>query len=143
MITVKTQIFVGFEFSKVCEVNYDEDNKPYEVNFKSSKIEKMIKKAFADKKIHPAEITPELVALLLDLEFTSIQDSNDALIGCSIKSLDIGEHFIAPCDIIDIQCSINKIKLSMKDVFPSKGLDSLIKIFLVGSVETPHETSEI
>lgn len=143
MIITKARSYVGIRFSDLCEVKYDENDEAYDVVFKYPEIELKVKKAFEDREIHPSEVTPELLSLVLKLEYELIQDSHDAVIGLEIRDIDIGTRNIAICYPSVISESFDVVRKQLKHSIGEKDCKSFIMLYLIGSVHTPNELAKI
>ncbi|MBT3578172.1 hypothetical protein HN499_05185 [archaeon] len=143
MIIPKARSYVGVRFSNLCEIQYDENGEAYDVTFKYPELELKVKKAFEDREIHPSEVTPELLSLVLKLEYESIQDSHDAVIGLEIRDIDIGTRNVAMCYPKVISDSFNVVKKQLKHSIGEKDCNSSIMLYLIGSVHTPNELAKI
>jgi hypothetical protein len=143
MIITKARSYVGIRFSQLCEIKYDENDEAYEVVFKYPELELKVKKAFEDREIHPSEVTPELLSLILKLEYEPIQDSHDAILGIEVRDIDIGTRNVAMCYPKVISDSFNVTKKQLKHSIGEKDCNSHILLYLVGSVHTPNELAKI
>jgi len=143
MIITKAKSYVGIRFSQLCEIKYDENDEAYSVDFKYPKLELKVKKVFEDREIHPSEVTPELLSLILKLQYESIQDSHDAVIGLEIRDIDIGTRNISSCYPKVVSDSFNTVKKQLKNSIGEEDCKSGILLYMVGSVHTPNELAKI
>jgi len=143
MIQIKAEMFVGIKFSDICKLKYDEDNKPYHLEFPYHSIENLVKKSFKGKEIPPGEVTPELLSLVLDLDFSEVQYSHEAYLGHVIRDLDIGTDFVAHCDTICIETTKREIKNKLKEYIAEEDLKSMINLVLLGSMHSSKELFEV
>jgi len=141
MIMAKATTYVGVQFSRLCEIKYDENNEPYDVKFKYSELKSKVEVSFEDREIHPSEVTPELISLILNLDYEQIQDSHDAVIGLEIRDIDIGTKNVSFCYPSDLEIEKNKVREELKDIV-GDDLINLVMIFLIGSIHTPTELTK-
>jgi len=89
-MTIKfiTQHIVGYRFSDLCVVN----KLTGKVSFITEKFEKEVVRKFEDGIIDIDELTPEFLAIILDLDFVEFSDKKDAIIGKKIAETDIGTN---------------------------------------------------
>jgi len=140
MIEIRAEAIVGLNFSKLCRRKYDEDGKAYEIEFLYPDLEEKVKSSFDDEEVHPSEVTPELISLLLDLEFFPIQDSHDAYIGVCVRDINIGTSSVSMCNFSAIESAFRQVQIKLKDISVAK---DMIYFILNGSVHTLTEDRKI
>ena len=143
MIEAKATTYIGITFSRLCEIKHDENNEAYSVIFKYPELESKVKASFEDREIHPSEVTPELISLILGLEFEPIQDRHDAIIGIHIRDIDIGTQNVSCCYPKVSHSAFNQVRNQLKPIIGEEDCHDFIMLYLIGSVHTSTELTKI
>ena len=133
-IQVITKLIVGYRFSDLCVI------KEGSIDFLTEKIKKEITKKFENGIIEPEEVTPELLALILDLDFVEFSDKNDAIIGKTIETIDVGINDEEVRNYRETKTSESEIKAKVETLDP-KIVELLdIKISIISKAKVGEES---
>ena len=83
-IDIKAKLIVGYRFSDLCFVD------EFGVKFVTEELREKVASQFDDKLICPADVTPDFISLMADLDFMEMPSENDAIIGKVIDCIDVG-----------------------------------------------------
>jgi len=132
-IQITAQLIVGYRFSDLCVVNQDE------IRYITEKLKKEVSKKFEDGFVDIEEVTPELLSLILDLDFIEFSNKEDAIIGKKIENIDIGTNDQEIRDYHEIEMAVAEIKTKVEAI-DSKIVELVkIKISTIGNTKIGEE----
>lgn len=138
-IHIKTSLFLGYIFSDICKVIPEKN----EVDFFSEKMESEIKSRFIDKEIHIEEITPELIALITDLEYSYLPDNKDykeGVIGVKLICQPTEDmNFARYLNLNDLTYNQSIIIAKMKNLDPEITTEKRMHIVMAQNVKVEGE----
>jgi len=135
-IKVMSKLVIGVKFSHLCTVP---ENLEVPIRCATDLLLEKITNSFEDKIINNPEVNPQLVSLLLDLDYF-IASNGEAYIGEEIATIDIGSRSIDIVEFHTIERIERKVIEKLKSINYSS--DKEIKLAMIGSIETDESIEE-
>ena len=138
-IRVITKLVVGVKFSHLCRVP---ENPDLPVVCVTPALSTKLRNSFQDGIINNPEVNPQLISLLLDLDYFLTPDG-DAYIGEEVGKIDVGTQSVDTKSMWIFEKTRRSVceNLNVVDFVKDHG-DEEVKIAMIGSIETDEQEDE-
>ena len=130
-IEVLAKLIMGYRFSDLCVV----DKEKNAVSFCSPGLEEQVLKRFEGGDVDVAEITPEFISLIMDLDCLEFTDQTDGIIGKELEAISVGDKDVCIRDLHIIETAKAEIQSKVETVDPEIVEQVKLKVSMIGELK--------